>query len=88
MTKQITLEEVLELVTFAQTSVGTWYVKDVKGSVGGNVEGDIWADVWGSVLGDVCGDVCGDVKNKVSAYADCINKGYKWEFIEEENNND
>ena len=58
----------------------------VKGSVGGNVEGDIWADVWGSVLGDVCGDVCGDVKNKVSAYADCINKGYKWEFIEQEDN--
>ena len=50
MSEQITLKEVLELVTFEKDD-GEWGVKDVRGSVWGDVEGN----VRGSVLGHVKG---------------------------------
>ena len=48
---EITLKEVLELVTFAQTPAGHWHVKDVKGDIWGDVEGDVKGDVWSTIAG-------------------------------------
>ena len=74
MTKQITLEELLELVNVKQDALGNWYIVDVKGHVSGNVYGN----VGGNILGDVCGNVEGDVRGYVSGN---IN-GREWEYVE------
>ena len=59
MTKQITLEEALKLVSFYQLSGGSWQVLEVngyiKGSVNGNVNGNVNGDVNGYVLGTING---------------------------------
>ena len=80
MTKQITLEELLELVTVSQSSDGSWHIDDVKGNVegcvdgivGGKVLGNVGA-VGGSVLGDVNGNVLGIVRGKIN--------GREWQFV-------
>jgi len=59
MTKQITLEVALKLVSFEWVEEGFWRVLDV-GSVHGNVRGFIRGDV----LGDVCGIVNGRINNR------------------------
>ena len=59
MTKQITLEVALKLVSFEWVERGFWRVLDV-GSVHGNVRGFIRGDV----LGDVCGIVNGRINNR------------------------
>ena len=61
MTKQIPLEEALELVSFTQDEDGEWQVKDVYGYV----HGDTYRGVFGNVGGDVGGSVSGDVRGKV-----------------------
>ena len=66
MTKQITLEELLELVTVKQNAIGDWRIVDVYGTVYGNVGG--------SVKGDVCVSVFGTVRGSIS--------GREWQFAE------
>ena len=94
MTKQITLEEALKLVSFEYNESDRWVVKyvfgdverDVCGSVKGNIErmvgGDIGLHVFGDVKGSVGGDiglhVFGDVKGSVGGTIDNRN----WEFTE------
>ena len=56
---KISIEEVLELVSFTRDSKGLLRVLNVLGSVIGDVDGSVWGDV-GSVWGDV-GTVWGDV---------------------------
>ena len=51
MTKQITLEEVLKLVTVEQDCDYNWYILDVKCDVEGDVEGKVKGDVWGTING-------------------------------------
>ena len=65
MTKQITLEEALKLVTFEQDSDGFWFVQDVNSNVSGHVYGDVGGHVYGDVGGDVYCDVCGNVDGNV-----------------------
>ena len=65
MTKQITLEELLKLVTVKQERNGSWHIVNVKGNVYGNIEGSVDGYVDGSVEGDVKGDVFGDVSGNV-----------------------
>ena len=52
MTKQITLEEVLELVSFKYDDARGWQILDVKC----DVTGDVCADVYGEVCGEVFED--------------------------------
>ena len=52
MTKQITLEEVLKLVSFKYDDARGWQILDVKC----DVTGDVCADVWGEVSGEVFED--------------------------------
>ena len=49
MSEQITLKEVLELVTFEKDD-GEWGVKDVRGSVWGDIQGDVEGNVRGLSL--------------------------------------
>ena len=82
MTKQITLEEALELVSFYHSDKCGWQVHDVNsyvlGSLYGAVNGNIYSDVLGSVVGNVFGDIHGDVKGGVWGKI----KGQSWKFIE------
>ena len=52
MTEQITLEEVLKLVSFKYDDTRGWQILDVKC----DVTGDVCADVWGEVSGEVFED--------------------------------
>jgi hypothetical protein len=82
MTKQITLEEALKLVSFYQVAGGDWQVLEVNGNVNGdvlgyvngnvngNVNGDVLGNVDGDVLGNVNGDVNGDVDGDVNGDVD------------------
>lgn len=65
MTEQITLKQVLELVSFKKELEGKWKVVTVYGDVNGDVRGAVSGDVYGSVYGDVCGDVHGSVSGDV-----------------------
>ena len=59
---KVSIEEVLELVTFTRDSKGRLRVVNVLGSVIGDVDGSVWGDV-GNVYGDV-GNVKGTVAGK------------------------
>ena len=82
MTKQITLKEALELVTFSHVPGKGWEVRNVRGNVFGNVDGAVWGNVNGgvggavngAVVGAVCGSVGGDVRGTI--------KGREWTFVE------
>ncbi len=65
MTRQITLKELLKLVTVGQAFNGDWYIVDVKGNVSGDVKGFVLGDVEGDIEGDVKGHVDGNVKGNV-----------------------
>ncbi len=71
MKKQITIEEVFELVAFTYDHAhgGGWVVSsvkgDVRGYVGGNVYGDVRGNVYGNVGGYVRGHVGGGVRGDV-----------------------
>ena len=66
MTKQITLEELLELVTVEHDCDYNWYIVDVLGSV----EGSICGSVEGSVYGDIKGSVWGTINGREWAYVE------------------
>jgi len=51
MTEKITLEEVLDRVTFRQCDDGTWLVESVKCNIWGSVYGNIYGTVYGSISG-------------------------------------
>ena len=55
MTKQITLEEALKLVSFYQVAGGDWRVLEVNGNVNGDVRGYVNGKVLGNVLGTING---------------------------------
>jgi hypothetical protein len=71
--KELTMQEVLELIEFERDLSGVLLVKKVKSSVWGNVEGAVYGDVygdvgcsvWGNVKGNVGGDVYGHVKGGI-----------------------
>ena len=78
MTKQITLEEALKLVSFYHVTGKGWGVLAVDGDIKGNIHGDIQGTVFGSVGRNIYGAVGGDVEGDVSG---TIN-GRKWAFTE------
>ena len=98
MTKQITLEEALELVSFKHVPGWGWQVCAVDGSiygdvsgniwgnvggfVGGNVKGDIGSDIGGNVYGTVYGGIQGDVEGGIRGYVGGTINGRKWESVE------
>ena len=51
MTKQITLVEALELVSFEQDEQGYWRVFAVDGNIYGNVWGNVFGGVFGTIKG-------------------------------------
>ena len=70
MPDEITLEEVLKLVSFIKDDLtDKWFVHDVEGEVigyvGGNVGGTVWGTIYGDVVGSVSRDVMGDIGGKV-----------------------
>ncbi len=78
MTKQITLEEALDLVSFCYGGDSGWQVRSVFSDVGGNVHGSVGGDVAGDVHGNVFGNcqkhVFGNVGGKIN--------GHEWDFVE------
>jgi hypothetical protein len=70
MPEKITLEQVLELVSFMQAHKGGWKVLTVHGNVFGDVHGDVHGDVFGYVHGDVHGTVRGTIN------------GHRWGSVE------
>ena len=70
MTKQITLEEALKLVSFCHSNHCGWQVHYVNGDVEGDVVGNVCGDVDGNILGDVNGIVFGEIN------------GREWESVE------
>ena len=82
MTKQITLEELLELVTVNQNSDGEWHITDVKGDVLGNVEGTVFGTVCSNVDGNVYGGVWGNVEGDVKGYVSGTINASEWEYVE------
>ena len=74
MTKQITLEEALKLVSFYQVAGGDWRVLEVNGNVNGDVDGNVDGDVNGYVDGNVYGNVNGNVLGTIN--------GREWKFVE------
>ena len=93
MTKQITLEEALELVSFKHSVLWGWQIRDVNsyvtgdvcGDVEGNVNGDVDGNVKGHVFGDVEGDVFRNVDGTVHGYVNGTVKGKingrKWTLL-------
>ena len=94
MTKQITLEEALKLVSFYHSDNYGWQVRNVNNNVYGNVDGSVFGKVDGSVIGSVCGavggsvrgnvvgDVEGDVNGNVSGNVKGKINGCEWQFVE------
>ena len=76
--KELTIQEILALVTFTLDANGSLVISDVfgyvSGSVLGNVCGNVEGDIGGCVGGSVGGDVKGEVKGEIN--------GYKWRFVE------
>jgi hypothetical protein len=70
MTKQITLEEALKLVSFYQLSGGSWRVLEVNGYIKGSVNGNVYGDVNGYINGNVNGNVNGYVLGNVDGNVD------------------
>jgi hypothetical protein len=64
MSEQITLEEVLELVSFEKIG-GKWQVLAIKGDVSDDCCGSIGGNVWGNIGGDVEGNIEGDVEGDI-----------------------
>ena len=68
MSEQITMDEVLELVSFKKIG-GKWNLKSIRGDVSddccGSIGGNVWGNIGGSVEGDIEVDVIGDVFGNV-----------------------
>jgi len=98
MTKQITLEESLKLVSFCDTGDREWVVLSVNGDVKGYVDGSIGGNVYGKVGGDVDGGIGGNVEGGIggNVYGDVDGivhgnvggdvhgtiNGRRWKFVE------
>jgi len=74
MTRQITVEELLELVTVEQAYDDGWRIVEVKGDVLSHVYGNIYGDVTHSIYGTVHRDVGRNVYGKIN--------GREWQFVE------
>mgnify|MGYP007062014531 CR=1 FL=1 len=70
MTKQIILEEALQLVSFYHDIGCGWGVRAVHGDINGAINGDVCGDIKGTVDGNIVGNVRGTIN------------GRGWEFIE------
>ena len=70
MTKQITLEEALNLVSFYHADDGGWRIYTVKDTVNGTVNGNIRGDVAGNIKGNIGGNLLGKINNR------------EWQFVE------
>ena len=70
MTKQITLEEALKLVSFEHRKGRGWQVRSVFGNIYGAIYGTIYGDTYGAIGGDVYGTIFGTIN------------GRRWKFIE------
>ena len=82
MSKQITLEEALQLVSFELDEYGDWHLIDVHTTIHGLVNGDV-SNIKGDVItvgGDV-GTVGGNVGNVVGTVYGNIS-GREWQFTE------
>ena len=94
MTKQITLEEALKLVSFYYVTGCGWRVLDVDGDIDGAVNGTIRGDVNGGINGDINGGINGDVNGgirgdvdghifgAVKGTVDGTINGRSWKFVE------
>jgi len=60
--KDITLEEVLKIVTFDRANDGTLRVVDINGSLQGDVLGSVYGRVKGSVWGKIEGNYWGETE--------------------------
>jgi hypothetical protein len=65
---QITLEEVLKLVSFTRSPDGDLLVLDVIADVRGEVQGKVFGDVYDGVGGDITADVWGNVEGDIRGY--------------------
>ena len=74
MTKQITLEEALKLVTFKHAGAWGWQVSDVHGDVTGDIHGTVGRNIFGTVGGNIYGGVNDHVWGKIN--------GRHWESVE------
>jgi hypothetical protein len=82
MTKQITLEEVLKLVSFEHRGALGWGVCSVFGNIYGAVNGAVNGDIYGDVKGDIYGDIGGGVIGTITGNDWGTISGRKWEFVE------
>ena len=98
MTKQITLEEALKLVSFHHITCCGWTVLDVDGDIDGAVNGHIFGDVNGGIngdvngtirgsvdghiFGDVKGCISGDIYGDIKGTVDGTINGRSWKFVE------
>ncbi len=74
MTKQITLEEALKLVSFRHITGLGWRVRSVNGSVNGIIHGAVNGTVHGNVTGNIRGNVVGNVRGTIN--------GRSWKAVE------
>ena len=97
MTKQITLEEALKLVSFYHLRGRGWQVLGVNGNIDGDVDGNVFGnvngyiygnvdgvkgDVRGYVKGDVDGDVFGYIYGNIKGNVLGTINGQRWDFVE------
>ncbi len=96
MKKQITIEEVFELVAFTYDHAhgGGWVVSSVKGDVRGDVYGNVGGDVgggrgvgvggnvYGSVYGNVHGNIYAAVSGSISGDVRGTINGKQWQYVE------
>ena len=88
MTKQITLEEALKLVSFYHADTWGWQVRDVNVDVKGDIHGDVGGDVFGTVGGNIYGDVNvfgavgGNIYGDVNDHVWGKINGREWEYVE------
>jgi outer membrane lipoprotein SlyB len=80
--EDLTVEEVLKLVTFKRDEDGTLYVVGVWGSVWGSVKGNVCGNVCGVVGGDIGGNVGGHVFGNVCGSVGGKINGRQWQFVE------
>jgi hypothetical protein len=78
MTKQITREELLDLIFVEKGADGDWFISGVKADIWGKVQGCVYGDIGGFVDGNIEYSVIGDVGGNVGG---TIN-GREWNFVE------
>ena len=81
MTKQITIEEALKLVSFRYNAHGEWEIGDVHGDVI-NIEGNVTGFIHGRVSGNIYGHIYGSVRGSVFGTVDGVIKSGEWQRVE------